>query len=103
MTYSGRHPWDANDPYPDDDYPECDHVDYESDILTGIAACACGHRWMQTDHEIAREREAQIAYDNMCEQWQRDEQSLTNRLRKLVNRMRARWRRPIEPADEIPF
>lgn len=72
MSSSGRHPWDANDPYPDDDDPECDHMDYEADILTGIATCSCGHRWTQAVEEIEGERQRQIAYDKMCEEWNKD-------------------------------
>lgn len=103
MTYSGRHPWDANDPYPEDD---CDHEDYEADILTGMASCGrCGHRWMQTAQEIERERQAQIAYDAMCEAWEREQRSLSYLLRRWVNRVRdAIWpRRRAEAHDEIPF
>lgn len=73
MSSSGRHPWDANNPYPDDG-PEvgCDHEDYDADILTGVATCGlCGHRWTQTAAEIERERQAQVAYDKQCEQWER--------------------------------
>lgn len=102
MSSSGRHPWDANDPYPGEEMPECDHVDYEADILTGIATCACGHRWMQTAAEIAEERENQRAYEEMCTAWEREDRKLTNRLRKLVNRVRNAWRRS-QPTDEIPF
>lgn len=72
--YSGRHPWDANDPYPDDGRPqdECDHEDYAADILTGVATCdVCGHRWDQTAADLKREREAQIAYDNYCAEWEK--------------------------------
>ena len=73
MSYSGRHPWDANDPYPDDDEEFCDHDDYEADILTGVATCVCcGYRWDQTAEEIERERQAQIAYDKQCEEWERE-------------------------------
>jgi hypothetical protein len=64
MSSSGRQPWDANDPYPGDEGPECDHEDYDADILTGLATCGrCGHRWTQTAEEIAREREAEIAFE----------------------------------------
>lgn len=38
----------------DDDYPpdECDHLDYELDILTGRATCEmCDHRWYLSDAE----------------------------------------------------
>lgn len=67
MSSSGRHPWDADDPYPGDDRDLCDHEDYESDILTGLATCQCGHRWHQTAQEISRERDARIAWDQHCE------------------------------------
>lgn len=99
--YSAMHPWDEDDLYPDD-APECDHLDYETDILTGFATCACGHRWMQTSEEIERERQRQIEYDKMCEQWARDDRSLANRLRRCISRVRSAWRRPTQ-ADEIPF
>lgn len=63
--------WDHYDDY-DEPYP-CDHIDYEADILTGIATCdMCGHRWMQTDQQRAAERKAQAAYDKMCEEWDRN-------------------------------
>lgn len=49
----------------------CDHEDYESDILTGVASCGrCGHRWHQTPEEIQREREAQAAFDEACDKWE---------------------------------
>lgn len=75
MSWSGRHPWDANDPYPDDSLPkdECDHEHYDSDILTGRAWChVCGHRWEQTVADIERERQAQIAYDQQCAEWEHE-------------------------------
>jgi uncharacterized protein YbaR (Trm112 family) len=104
MSYSGRHPWDADDPYPGDEAPDCDHTDYEADILSGIAMCPdCGHRWMQTAAEIERERQAQIAYDAMIEAAEREERSLIGRAKRLVYRVRQWWHRPAPPADEIPF
>lgn len=71
MCSSGRQPWDANDPYPDDDGPECDHMGYEVDILTGIAECdMCGARWEQTDAQRDLERQAQADYDKACLEWE---------------------------------
>lgn len=90
MSSSGRQPWDANDPYPDDG-PECDHMDYDADILTGIATCTCGHRWVQTAQEIERERQAQIAYDKQCEEWERE-----------IARM-PKHDSPFAGEDELPF
>ena len=89
----------------DEDYEdyECDHMDYEADILTGIATCSCGHRWMQTNDERERERQRQVEYDRLCEQWAREERSLANRLRRLAGRVRNMWRRPEDHADGIPF
>lgn len=104
MSSSGRHPWDSNDPYPGEDGPECDHLDYEADILTGIAACPdCGHRWVQSAGEIERERLAQIAYDKMIEDAERQHRSLLGRAKLLIYRVRSWWHRPAPPADEIPF
>ena len=82
---------------------ECDHMDYETDILTGFATCACGHRWMQTSEEIERERQRQIDYDQMCAQWEREAGSFTIRLLRLISRLHAMWRRPATPVDDIPF
>lgn len=103
---TARHPADPNDPYPDDDegHDCCDHLDYESDILTGRATCACGHSWYQTSEEIARERRLQAEYDQQCKVWEREQRSVANRLRALVARVRSFWSRPVSMAgDEIPF
>lgn len=53
--------------YPDDewdDYPEyaetndCDHEDYDLDILTGRASCNhCDHRWYMSEQEFKRHQE----------------------------------------------
>ena len=43
---------------------ECDHEEYEADILTGVATCGmCGHRWHQTPQDIERENERRAAYE----------------------------------------
>lgn len=64
---------DCEDCWSDDDGPECDHDDYEADILTGIAACTrCGERWMQTREQIEAERRAQMAWDRQCEEWDKE-------------------------------
>lgn len=42
---------------------DCDHDDYEVDILTGRATCnRCGHRWFQTLEEMEREARRKDAY-----------------------------------------
>jgi hypothetical protein len=104
MSSSGRHPWDANDPYPGDDPPHCDHEDYDADILTGIATCwDCGRRWTQTAAEIELMRQAQIAHDKMIEDDEREARSLLGKVRRLVCRVRQWWQRPAQSTDEIPF
>jgi len=62
-----------DDWWDDDGYEHCDHEDYDADILTGFATCGlCGHKWMQTEAEIQRERAAQQAWDRQCEEWERN-------------------------------
>lgn len=52
----------------------CDHEEYDADILMGVARCwVCGHRWIQSDDEIRREREAQVAYDKQCAEWEAEQ------------------------------
>lgn len=93
----------VEDPTPYDEEPECDCLDYEADILTGIATCTdCGHRWHQTAAEIERERQNQIEYDQMCAEWEREQRSLRNRFRGLIIRVRSWFAKPL-PDDEIPF
>ena len=54
-------PEDSEDDEPED---ECDHEEYEADILTGVATCGmCGHRWHQTPQDIERENERRAAYE----------------------------------------
>lgn len=60
----------------DDDGPpddECDHMDYDVDILTGRATCElCGHRWYQTEAQrLSRER-AQASWDKYCQEIERE-------------------------------
>ena len=52
-------PRDDDDPF-DDDAPEleCDHEEYDLDILTGRATCVrCNHRWFMSDTELKRDQE----------------------------------------------
>lgn len=53
------------DDYESDDLSdECDHEDYEVDILTGRAECnRCPHSWYQTAEDIEREIERIREYD----------------------------------------
>jgi len=57
----------AADDFDDDcwepDADDCDHADYEADILTGQAWCwRCGERWVLTDDEIARQERFEAEY-----------------------------------------
>lgn len=73
-----------------DDGPECDHEDYEADILTGIATCGrCNHRWMQTADEIKRERRHAVEYEKRCAEWDRERANVASQLPPT--------------GDEIPF
>jgi hypothetical protein len=54
-----------DDPY-GDEWPadECDHEEYEVDILLGRAQCCrCPHSWYQSEDEVRREIERIAAYD----------------------------------------
>lgn len=94
----------------DDHEDDCDHDDYESDILTGEAWCnRCDHKWIQTPEEIAREIERIREHD----EWQRREER-SERWRQLTSPFRWAWYRiwnPISPRtairslrdEEIPF
>ena len=55
----------------DDEDPSltCDHDEAELDILTGRAICwRCGHAWYQTQAEIERAQEAEMAYQRHCDE-----------------------------------
>lgn len=60
--------WDDYEPYYDD-VADCDHEDYEVDILAGRAECnCCGHTWWQTTEEIEREIERWREYDRYTQE-----------------------------------
>jgi hypothetical protein len=64
--------WDA-DQFPDGEPDECDHLEYEVDLLTGRAECDhCPHTWHLTDEqlnqEIVRQREAYEAFHAQADQ-----------------------------------
>jgi hypothetical protein len=119
MSDPGDELWDHDD-YPSgfgedyDEDPDCDHDDYEADILTGRATCnRCGHQWFQDEEEIAAEIERQRAYD----EWTRTGEGRWVLFKAWVRGLGYRlwpwrlrdffWRRqpaaPTEIDDEIPF
>lgn len=106
MTYDQWKTRSPDDDYWDDDDPredDCDHDDYEADILTGIAMChRCGHRWMQTNEEIAREIEHQAEYQRMQDRWNR-EQWWRDRWEWIRSFFPQRRQKAAEMNDEIPF
>jgi hypothetical protein len=82
---------------PDDDYDDepreddCDHEDYEADIVTGRAMChRCGHQWWQTPEEVRRETEHQANYQRLEARWKRWQwwRDLKDRVWSLVPRRR---------------
>jgi hypothetical protein len=119
MSYDAWKTREDDDPYYDE-YPSeeedpdpayCDHEDYEADILTGEASChRCGHRWVQTNEEIAAECRRQADYHEAMERAERRERWLWwwDALRHAAGRWRSRfkgWRQPKRAAidDDIPF
>lgn len=68
--------WD-DEPYDDDLPDECDHDDYEVDILSGRAECSrCPHTWYLTIDDVEREIDRIREYDAwQVEQYRRDELS----------------------------
>jgi hypothetical protein len=108
MTYDQWKCSDPNEPYYDE--PECDHEEYESDILTGRAECCrCGYYWYQTTEEIERDIERQARYQKDMDrenrrQWWRDK---TYPVRmfffRLLERVWPRKALSVLHDDEIPF
>lgn len=48
--------WEDDYEYEPDDSPnDCDHVEADVDILTGILSCACGYSTWLTTEELRRE------------------------------------------------
>lgn len=93
--------WKLASPY--DDGPECDHDEYEVDILDGRCWCdRCGHRWYATNEQVEAQIEHQRAYDEWehgenRRQWWRD---LWDRVRSIFPRRRGPQ---IIGDDDIPF
>ncbi len=51
---------------------ECDHEDYEVDVLTGRATCStCPHVWTLSNLEWLRHSERQKRYDQEQAYWNR--------------------------------
>lgn len=62
MIISGD-PYDGFDPFDEYDIEdECEHDEYEMDILTGRASCAmCNHVWQASEAEWKRHEELMAA------------------------------------------
>ena len=97
---------DSYDPSDFADDPDCDHGDYEVDILTGWATCCtCHEHWPVSDEELNNEVRRQATYYEDMErenrrQWWRD------LFEPIVSLFRlCRWcrRHPVEIDDEVPF
>lgn len=53
--------------YPCED--DCDHIDYDLDILTGCAWCNdCSHSWLMTTEQLRRHERLQRKADQAWEQ-----------------------------------
>jgi len=99
-----------DDDYAYDDAPDCDHEDYDADILTGRAICnRCGHVWWQTEEEHEAECQRQTVYDwhMRCEArrewWRRKTYPLRWFLHKLIGWVWPRKSLCVLTDDEIPF
>ncbi len=92
--------WKLRSPY--DDGPECDHEEYDIDILDGRCRCSCGHSWYASNEEINAQLELQADYQEEMDlenrrQWWRDLWSKISRVFHL-------FRQPIKSNDDdIPF
>lgn len=112
FSLPGYDAWKLRSPddcyYDDEPEDECEHDEYEIDILTGRASCdRCLHSWWATDKQVASEARRQADYaDWVAEQerpWNRFKRWL--RRTRLVERIRCwQFAREIRRADdEIPF
>lgn len=118
----GSYPYGATDPSiydldPDygeyDDGPsedDCDHDDYEADIVSGDATCwRCGHRWIMTAQQVDAEIDRQRAYyEWMTEQerpWFRFKMWVLAQCPIVPWRLRQFWKPKAQRSldDEIPF
>jgi len=89
--------WEDDDTLEDD----CDHEDYENDILSGVAYCyRCGHRWVLSNEEVEREIERIAAYQRMEDHW--NKWRWWHDLKSAVRSFFARRRRAPDD-DDIPF
>ena len=89
-----------------DDWPpdECDHEDYEADILTGRATCnRCDHAWWQTPEEISAETERIHRYY----EWVEDQERPWTRFKEWAggwwDRLKPRWPKRAPVSDDLPF
>lgn len=93
---------------PDDD-DECDHDDYDVDILDGRCRCACGYSWYATNEQVLAESERQREYSEWEERTSRREfwRRLTYPIRWLIHLLLEKvWSRKshvVITDDEIPF
>lgn len=60
--------WSDDDEFGDD----CDHDDYELDVLTGRASCTmCNYSWFMSAKELERDQERRNAYEEEQRYWDR--------------------------------
>jgi hypothetical protein len=110
----GYDAWKLASPYDDEEEQyECDHFDYDIDILSGRAECCdCPHSWHATNEQISAEIERQAKWDAWAE---REERRIRwrerfafildpiDRLRRRFMEWRARREFPEHANDDIPF
>ena len=104
--------WKTREPDYGDEPDECDHDDYDTDLIEGRATCnKCGLRWGMSAADIQAEIDRQQLYYEQCAEQERP----WNRLKLwwrdtwLVTWARTRWwawRHPHTEAEdepELPF
>lgn len=58
-----------SDGYEDYEEDDCDHENFDGDILTGRAMCyRCGHAWWMSSDEMKAEMRFQCEYQNQGEE-----------------------------------
>lgn len=97
--------WKLASPYDDYDYDECDHEDFDIDILDGRCTChRCGERWTATEAELLHQIDSEAAYARYMDELNRKQwwSDLWDRIKAPFRRLRS-IRQPKEMDDDIPF
>lgn len=53
----------------DEDEDDCDHLDADEDVLTGILTCSCGYRKWLTSDEVKARQDARLRAEAAWERY----------------------------------